>query len=593
MTAIPMGPGGPEKSNTMTKLVVVTGGVVSSLGKGIAAASLGLLLKARGLRVTLQKLDPYLNVDPGTMSPFQHGEVFVTDDGAETDLDLGHYERFTGVSVTRSHNVTAGQIYDAILSKERRGDYLGRTVQVIPHVTDEIKRRILQLGRVTQADVHVVEIGGTVGDIESLPFLEAVRQLRLERRRDTLFVHVTLVPFILAAGELKTKPTQHSVKELREIGIQPDLLLCRSEQPLTGEVREKIALFCNVPAEAVVGAYDVESIYEVPSVFHRGGLDALVVRELGLEASEPDLRSWDDFVARVQHPERGCEIGVVGKYTHVHDAYKSIIEAFVHAGASNHARVRLRLIEGEDVEARGAAEPLGDVDGVLVPGGFGERGIEGKIQAARFARERGVPYLGLCLGMQVATIEFARHVVGWVGAHSSEFDPAATHKVIDLLPDQAGVVDKGGTMRLGSYRCALRPGSLVARVYGRTEVEERHRHRYEFNPKFGALLQSRGMVLSGTCVGRDLVEIIELPDHPWFLAVQFHPEFKSRPHEPHPLFVDFVRAALERRRARLGHDRIEPAEERDRPASHPPGPPEPRSDRAQAAPSTSASRAEP
>jgi CTP synthase len=544
----------------MAKIVVVTGGVVSSLGKGIAAASLGLLLKARGLRVTLQKLDPYLNIDPGTMSPFQHGEVYVTDDGAETDLDLGHYERFTGVSVTRSHNVTAGQIYDSILSKERRGDYLGRTVQVIPHVTDEIKRRIMGLGLATQADVHIVEIGGTVGDIESLPFLEAVRQLKLEHRRDVLFIHVTLVPFIRAAGEMKTKPTQHSVKELREIGIQPDILLCRSEAPLASDVREKIALFCNVPSEAVVAATDVGSIYEVPQVFHTGGLDSLVVRELAVEAGDPDLKAWNDFVSRVKNPDKTCVVAIVGKYTHVRDAYKSIIEAFVHAGAANRARVQLRWIEGEDVEQKGAAGLLADVDGIVVPGGFGERGIEGKILAAEFARERSIPYFGLCLGMQVATIEFARHVAGMDGANSSEFDPSTPHKVIDLMPDQSGISEKGGTMRLGSYKCALRAGSLAQRAYGRDEVEERHRHRYELNNKYAASLQSRGLVLSGKCVGRELVEIVELPDHPWFLAVQFHPELKSRPHDPHPLFRDFVRAALERRRARLGDDRFDPAE---------------------------------
>jgi len=542
----------------MAKMVVVTGGVVSSLGKGIAAASLAMLLKARGLRVTLMKLDPYLNIDPGTMSPFQHGEVFVTDDGAETDLDLGHYERFTGTAVTRSHNVTAGQVYDAILSKERRGDYLGRTVQVIPHVTDEIKKRIYSLGLTTQADVHIVEIGGTVGDIESLPFLEAVRQLKLEHRGDMLFVHVTLVPYIKAAGEMKTKPTQHSVKELREIGIQPDILLCRSEQPLSSELREKIALFCNLPTEAVIDAYDVSSIYRVPQIFHRGGLGALVVRELGLEAGEPDLKAWDAFVERVMHPTRHAVVGIVGKYTHVRDAYKSIIESFVHAGAANCARVELRWIEGEAIEQDGAAAHLNDLDGIVVPGGFGERGIEGKIMAARFARERGVPYLGLCLGMQVATIEFARNVAGWARANSSEFDPSTPQKVIDLLDEQSDVTEKGGTMRLGAYRCALKEGSLAARAYGKLEIEERHRHRYEFNNKFAAQLQSRGLVLSGKCVGRELVEIIELPDHPWFLAVQFHPELKSRPHEPHPLFVDFVRASLERRRARIGHDDFAP-----------------------------------
>jgi CTP synthase len=545
----------------MAKMVVVTGGVVSSLGKGIAAASLGLLLKARGLRVTLQKLDPYLNIDPGTMSPFQHGEVFVTDDGAETDLDLGHYERFTSIAVTRSHNVTAGQVYDSILSKERRGDYLGRTVQVIPHVTDEIKRRIMGLGIATQADVHIIEIGGTVGDIESLPFLEAVRQLKLEHRRDVMFVHATLVPYIKAAGELKTKPTQHSVKELREIGIQPDVLLCRSERPLSSDVREKIALFCNVPTEAVISATDVRSIYEVPGMFHTGGLDEFIVRELGLETGEPDLRAWNEYVSRVLDPTKQCVIGVVGKYTHVRDAYKSIIESFIHAGAAHRARVVLRWIEGESVEEKGAAELLGDVDGVLVPGGFGERGVEGKIESVRHARERGVPYLGLCLGMQVATIEFARNVVGWQEANSSEFDAQSPQKVIDLLAEQSDVTDKGGTMRLGSYRCALKEGSLAARAYGRLEVEERHRHRYEFNNKYAAQLQSRGLVLSGKCVGRELVEIIELPDHPWFLAVQFHPELKSRPHEPHPLFVDFVRAALERRVTRIGDNDYRPEAE--------------------------------
>jgi CTP synthase len=546
----------------MAKIIVVTGGVVSSLGKGIAAASLGLLLKARGFRVTIQKLDPYLNIDPGTMSPFQHGEVFVTDDGAETDLDLGHYERFTNASVTRSHNVTAGQIYDSILSRERRGDYLGRTVQVIPHVTDEIKKRITALSLTTQADVHIVEIGGTVGDIESLPFLEAVRQLKLEHRREVLFVHVTLVPFIKAAGEVKTKPTQHSVKELREIGIQADVLLCRSEVALDSEVREKIALFCNVPTEAVIAATDVKSIYEVPGVFHEGGLDSLVVERLGLpdgNAQPPDLTAWNDYVRRVTRPEKSCEIAVVGKYTHVRDAYKSIIEAFIHAGAANHARVHLRWVESTDVEKEGAAKLLSNVDGILVPGGFGERGIEGKIEAVRLARETSIPYFGICLGMQVATIEFARHVVGWADANSSEFDGSSEHKVIDLLADQAGVTEKGGTMRLGSYRCALRDGSLAARAYGRPEVEERHRHRYEFNNRYTAQVQSRGLVLSGKCVGRELVEIVELPDHPWFLAVQFHPELKSRPFDPHPLFTDFVRASLERRRVRVGDDAYEPS----------------------------------
>ncbi len=549
----------------MAKMVVVTGGVVSSLGKGIAAASLGLLLKARGFRVTIQKLDPYLNIDPGTMSPFQHGEVFVTDDGAETDLDLGHYERFIHASVTRSHNVTAGQIYDSILSRERRGDYLGRTVQVIPHVTDEIKKRVLGLGLATQADVHIIEIGGTVGDIESLPFLEAARQLKLEHRRDVIFVHVTLVPYIKAAGEVKTKPTQHSVKELREIGIQADILLCRSETPLESDVREKIALFCNVPTEAVIAATDVKSIYEVPGVFHEGGLDDIVVNMLGLpDAKEQpaDLNTWTDFTRRVTHPDRQCEIAIVGKYTHVRDAYKSVIESCVHAGAANKARVNLRWVESADIESKGAAALLADVDGILVPGGFGERGVEGKISAVQYAREKSVPYFGLCLGMQVATIEFARNVVGWADANSSEFDPSSEHKVIDLLADQANVRDKGGTMRLGAYKCALREGSLAARAYGKPEVEERHRHRYELNNKYAQQLTSRGLVLSGKCVGRELIEIVELPDHPWFLAVQFHPELKSRPLDPHPLFKDFVRAALERRVARLGTNEYDPSRER-------------------------------
>jgi len=435
-------------------------------------------------------------------------------------------------------------------------------VQVIPHVTDEIKRRIHSLSLTTQADVHIVEIGGTVGDIESLPFLEAMRQLKLEHRKDVLFVHVTLVPFIKAAGEVKTKPTQHSVKELREIGIQADVLLCRSETPLTSDVREKIALFCNVPTEAVIAATDVASIYEVPGVFHAGGLDDLVVNMLGLpdKSVQPaDLTAWNEFVRRVTRPEKQCEIAIVGKYTHVRDAYKSIIESFVHAGAANKARVSLRWVESTDVESRGAAALLADVDGIVVPGGFGERGIEGKIAAVQYARERSVPYFGLCLGMQVATIEFARHVLGWADANSSEFDPTSSYKVIDLLADQAGVTEKGGTMRLGAYKCELREGSLAARAYAAPEVNERHRHRYELNNRYAQQLAAHGLVMSGKCVGRELVEIIELPDHPWFLAVQFHPELRSRPHDPHPLFRDFVRAALERRAARLGNNDFVPA----------------------------------
>ena len=531
----------------MTRYVFVTGGVISSLGKGIAISSLGRLLKARGLEVELIKFDPYLNVDPGTMSPFQHGEVFVTDDGAETDLDLGHYERFVGVRVTRSHNVTAGQIYDAILGKERRGDFLGHTVQVVPHVTDEIKARITALGEATRADVLLVEIGGTVGDIESLPFLEAVRQLRLDVGRDrAVNIHLTLVPFIKSASELKTKPTQHSVRDLRGIGIQPDLLLCRSEKPLGEDVRHKIALFTNLPKDAVIEAPDVETIYEVPLVLHRGGLDDQVCRLLGLETPPPDLGSWEDLVQRIKHPARPVKIAIVGKYTHLHDAYKSLTEAFVHAGAHHDARVDLQWVESSDLEGGDPEALLGGADGILVPGGFGERGIEGKIRAAQFAREREVPYFGICLGMQAAVIEFARHVVGWPDAHSSEFESRSGHKVIDLLPEQQMVSEKGGTMRLGLYKCALAQGSRARDAYGADVVEERHRHRYEFNNKLGQSLVSRGLAVTGRNPGRDLVEVIELPEHPWFVGVQFHPELRSRPDRPHPLFVAFVEAALAR-----------------------------------------------
>ncbi len=533
----------------MTRYVFVTGGVISSLGKGIAMASLGRLLVARGLRVQCLKFDPYLNVDPGTMSPFQHGEVFVTDDGAETDLDLGHYERFVGIRVTRSHNVTAGQIYDSILGKERRGDYLGRTVQVVPHVTDEIKSRIVELGRSTQAQVLLVEIGGTVGDIESLPFLEAVRQLRLDVGRGmALNLHVTLVPFIRSAQEMKTKPTQHSVRDLLSIGIQPDILLCRCDQPMPEGTREKIALFANLPPEAVVEAPDVESIYQVPIVFRRGGLDDTVCRLLGIEAPPPELAEWESLVERVLHPGRSTRIAVVGKYTHHHDAYKSLTEALIHAGATHDARVEVQWIESSDLES-GDTTLLAAADGILVPGGFGERGIEGKIRAVRYAREREVPYFGVCLGMQAAVIEFARHVCGWPDAHSGEFNPHSNHRVIDLLPEQQLVSEKGGTMRLGSYRCALAAGSKAREAYGEDVVEERHRHRYEFTNKFAPNLLSRGLAITGRNPGRDLVEVVEIPEHPWFVGVQFHPELKSRPMEPHPLFVGFVGAALRHRAA--------------------------------------------
>jgi CTP synthase len=532
----------------MTKFVFVTGGVVSSLGKGIAASSIGTLLKSRGLQVSLQKLDPYLNVDPGTMSPYQHGEVYVTDDGAETDLDVGHYERFLGVSMGKANSVTAGQIYDQIIQKERRGDYLGRTVQVIPHVTDEIKARMLAPTRRSRVDVAIVEIGGTVGDIESLPFLEAIRQMRLEYTRlNTLFVHVTLVPHLGAAREIKTKPTQHSVKELREIGIQPDILLCRCEVPLPNDVKEKIGLFCNVSTEAVIEAIDVPSIYEVPLMFHKGGLDDLIVETLHIEAGPPDLRLWQAFIDRMRAAKETVNIAVVGKYTQIRDAYKSIQEAIVHGGAANGVNVKVDWVDSERVELDGAEALLGGAHGVLIPGGFGDRGIEGMVQAARFARERKIPFLGICLGMQCAVIEYARDVAGLAGADSSEFDSATPHPVIDLLPDQHAVNQKGGTMRLGAYECAVTAGSHAHHEYGAAAVAERHRHRYEFNNQYREPMEKAGLRVTGLYPERSLVEIVEIPDHPWFVGVQFHPELRSRPSEPHPLFRGFVRAANEER----------------------------------------------
>jgi CTP synthase len=535
----------------MTKFVFVTGGVVSSLGKGIAASAIGSLLKSRGLSVTLQKFDPYLNVDPGTMSPYQHGEVYVTDDGAETDLDVGHYERFLGVSMGRENNVTAGQIYDAIIQKERRGDYLGRTVQVIPHVTDEIKARMMSLTRGRPVDVAIVEIGGTVGDIESLPFLEAIRQLRLELSSlNTLFIHVTLVPHLGAAREIKTKPTQHSVKELRAIGIQPDILLCRTEVPLPQEVKEKIGLFCNVPTRSVIEAIDVPSIYEVPLMFHKGGLDDLVVSMLRLDAGPADLRAWNAFMERMKSARETVTISVVGKYTHLRDAYKSISEAIQHAGVANGVSVRIDWVDSERVELDGPEALLGQTHGILIPGGFGDRGTEGMVQAARYAREHKVPFFGICLGMQCAVIEFGRDVAGLKGADSSEFDPSTPYPVIDLMPEQEGVSQMGGTMRLGKYEAALAAGSHAQSEYGRPRVEERHRHRYEFNNTFRDLYQERGMRVTGLHEARDLVEIVELPDHPWFVGVQFHPELKSRPSDPHPLFRGFIRAAGDERRRR-------------------------------------------
>ncbi|MGC9093327.1 MAG: CTP synthase [Bacteroidota bacterium] len=527
------------------KHIFVTGGVVSSLGKGIAASSLGLLLKARGLRVTIQKFDPYINVDPGTMNPFQHGEVYVTDDGAETDLDLGHYERFLDVNMLRENNTTAGQVYYEVISKERRGDYLGATVQVIPHIIDEIRRRITRLGTGGRYDVIITEIGGTVGDIESLPFLEAMRQFMLKvGRRNAINIHVTLVPYIKSAGELKTKPTQHSVKALQEIGIQPDILIARTDRRLTKEVREKVALFCNVEPRAVIEGRDVDSIYEVPLIFEKEQLAELVIEKLGLKCANPDLRAWKRFVEKVKNPSGTVTIAIVGKYTDYIDAYKSITEAFIHAGAENSVRVELKWIRAEDVETNGAETFLKDVDGVLVPGGFGERGIEGKIEAIRYVRENNIPFFGICLGLQCAVIEFARNVCGMEGANSTEFRHTR-YNVIDLMPQQRGLKELGGTMRLGSYPCVLQKGTRAYRAYRREFITERHRHRYEVNNKFRKRLSDAGMVFSGLSPDGSLIEMIELPDHPWFVGCQFHPELKSRATKAHPLFREFVRAAKE------------------------------------------------
>jgi len=532
------------------KYVFVTGGVVSSLGKGLTAASLGTLLELRGLKVVLQKFDPYLNVDPGTMSPYEHGEVYVLDDGAETDLDLGHYERFTSQPLTRLNNLTSGQVYQSVLRKERRGDYLGKTIQVIPHVTNEIKERIREVGQASGADVIITEIGGTTGDIEGLPFLEALRQFAIEAGRDNVvFIHVTLVPYIKAAGELKSKPSQQSVAKLREIGIQPQLLVCRTERPIDQELREKLAIFCNVRADAVIEEVDVEhSVYELPLVLKAEGMDALVCEYLGLKTPEPDLTEWRAFVDHLIRPSHNVRIGVVGKYIELQDAYKSVYEALTHAGAANDAKVELVRLEAEVLEETGTAPELARIDGILVPGGFGERGIEGKIVAARYAREHRVPYLGLCLGMQIATIEFARHVCGLDGANSTEFESNPEHPVIAILEEQKSVTKKGGTMRLGAYPCDLRPGTLAARLYGKSTIQERHRHRFEFNPDYRERLEAAGLVVSGTSPDGHLVEIVELPKHPFFIASQFHPEFLSKPTRPHPLFNGFIAASLERRK---------------------------------------------
>jgi CTP synthase len=528
------------------KYIFVTGGVVSSLGKGLAAASMGCLLESRGLKVNLMKFDPYLNVDPGTMSPFQHGEVFVTDDGAETDLDLGHYERFTHAKLSRDNNWTTGRIYEQIIAKERRGDYLGKTVQVIPHVTNEIKAAMKKVAQ--DVDVAIVEIGGTVGDIESLPFMEAIRQMRQELGRDhTLFMHVTLVPFIAAAQELKTKPTQHSVKELLSIGIQPDILLCRTDRFLSKEIKSKIALFCNVEEEAVITAKDVASIYEVPLVFSHEGVDSLVLRYLRLEARDRDLKNWEEIVHRVYNPKAEVTIGIVGKYVEYEDSYKSLKEALVHGALAHNLKLNLNWIEAEGLEAgdRTYEEQLADYDGLLVPGGFGKRGIEGMLIAIRYARENKVPYFGICLGMQTACVEFARNVCGLTDANSSEFDPSTPHRVIYKLRELRGVEELGGTMRLGAWPCKIEPGTLAHKIYGKLEISERHRHRYEFNREYEETLTAGGLRISGSTPDGTYVEMVELPHHPHFIGCQFHPEFKSKPLEPHPLFKAFVGAAYE------------------------------------------------
>jgi CTP synthase len=535
-----------------TKFVFVTGGVVSSIGKGLAAASIGALMEARGLKVTHLKLDPYINVDPGTMSPYQHGEVFVTDDGAECDLDLGHYERFTSARMSRANNFTSGRIYDAVIAKERRGEYLGATIQVIPHITDEIKSRILNVA--SGIDLAIVEIGGTVGDIESLPFLEAVRQLKLELGpQNALSIHVTLVPYIAAAGELKTKPTQHSVKELLGLGIQPEILICRADRPLSRQLKEKIAHFTNVPVEAVISANDVSVIYELPIALNAEGLDDQVVERLNIWSRQPTLNAWHRTVERFKKPTRGSvSIAVVGKYVHLRDSYKSLHEALVHGGLANDVHVHLHYLDSEGLDAATIAKELRPHDAILVPGGFGDRGAEGKIAAIRYARENGVPFFGICLGMQMAVVEFARNVCGLEDANSAEFDTSTPHPVIHLMPEQVQVKDKGATMRLGAYPCLLAPGSTAASVYGSLEISERHRHRYEVNNLYRESLQEAGLQLSGLSPDGKLVEIVELPAHPYFVGCQFHPEFKSRPHAPHPLFVRFIGAALDRAVASRG-----------------------------------------
>jgi CTP synthase len=532
------------------KYIFVTGGVVSSLGKGLAAASIGCLLEGRGLKVSFLKLDPYLNVDPGTLSPFQHGEVFVTDDGAETDLDLGHYERFSHVRMRRDNNCTAGRIYEIIITKERRGDYLGKTVQVIPHVTNEIKAAIKRVAN--DVDVAIVEVGGTVGDIESLPFLEAIRQMRQELgRENVVFVHLTLVPFIQTSREQKTKPTQHSVKELREIGIQPDILLCRTDRFLSAEIKAKIALFCSVPEDAVITAKDVDDIYEVPLILGGEGLDSQILRCLNLKTGERNLQPWIDLVDRIRHPQDEVTIGIVGKYVGYEDSYKSLNEALVHGSIAHHLKLNKVWVDAEGLEGENWEDQLQELDGILVPGGFGKRGILGMLKAIQFARQRKVPYFGICLGMQCAVIEYARNVCGLTGADSSEFDPSTPHRVIYKLRELRGIDELGGTMRLGAWAARLKPGSFAHQAYGQLEISERHRHRYEFNRDYEGILVAEGLDLAGVTPDGTYVEIVEIRDHPWFLGCQFHPEFKSRPLEPHPLFKAFIGAAYQYRRTRL------------------------------------------
>lgn len=536
-----------------TKYIFVTGGVVSSLGKGITAASLGRLLKNRGFKVTIQKFDPYINIDPGTMSPYQHGEVFVTDDGAETDLDLGHYERFIDINLGKSSNVTAGKVYWSVINKERKGDYLGSTVQVIPHITNEIKQNVYRVGKEDNADVVITEIGGTVGDIESLPFLEAIRQVKKEvGRDDVLYIHVTLVPYINAAGELKTKPTQHSVKELRSIGIQPDIIVCRTEKMISDEMKEKLALFCDIDPDAVIENQTCSTIYEVPLMMQDEGLDSIVVNKLNLPDRPADMEDWKKMVHKILNPKKEVTVALVGKYVALHDAYLSVVEALSHAGVADETKVNIKWVDSEEVEALGikVEDIYKDVDGIIVPGGFGYRGVEGKIKTIQYARENKVPYFGLCLGMQTAVMEFARHVAGLEGANSTEFDAETKYPVIDLMADQVDVDKKGGTMRLGLYPCKTATGTKVREAYNEDLIYERHRHRYEFNNEFRQRLTDAGLVISGTSPDDRLVECIEVPDHPWFVGVQFHPELKSRPTNPHPLFKGFIDAVIKAKKVK-------------------------------------------